>query len=81
VTLSGERTELRVADAGSGIPIELRERIFDPFVQAEVGVATRSGRGLGLTFCKMVAEAHRGTIAAHDASPGTVFCVRLPANV
>jgi signal transduction histidine kinase len=73
--------ELRVADAGAGIPLELREKIFDPFVQAEVGIATRSGRGLGLTFCKMAAEAHGGTISAHDASPGTVFCVRLPAHV
>jgi signal transduction histidine kinase len=76
----GGGIDLRVADAGKGIPPALREKIFDPFVQVEGGVTTRSGRGLGLTFCKMAAEAHGGSISAQDASPGTVFCVRLPLH-
>ena len=38
------------------------------------------GRGLGLTFCKMVAEAHDGSIRVEDGAPGAVFCVRLPAT-
>jgi signal transduction histidine kinase len=73
-------TELRVADAGVGIPMEMREKVFDPFVQVESGKlpTARGGRGLGLTFCKVVAEAHGGRIWVEDAAPGAVFCVRLP---
>jgi two-component system sensor histidine kinase/response regulator len=68
---------LRVADAGHGVPPEMRDRIFDPFVQVE-GANTRAGRGLGLTFCKLAAEAHGGTIWIEDGAPGSIFCVRLP---
>jgi len=74
-------TELRVADAGTGIPPEMREKVFDPFVQVDANpgrVVTRGGRGLGLTFCKLAVEAHRGRIWIEDAAPGAVFCVRLP---
>lgn len=72
--------ELRVADSGKGIPAELREAIFDRFVQVEnqaPGI-TRSGRGLGLTFCRLAVEAHGGRIWVEDAEPGAVFCLRLP---
>jgi signal transduction histidine kinase len=53
-------TELRVADAGTGIPPEMRDKIFDAFVQVAAGdrPVARGGRGLGLTFCKVAAEAH-----------------------
>jgi two-component system sensor histidine kinase/response regulator len=75
-----EGTALRVADAGSGIPVEMREQVFNPFVQIESGdrVAARGGRGLGLTFCKVAVEAHGGHIWIEDAAPGAVFCMRLP---
>jgi two-component system, sensor histidine kinase and response regulator len=74
-------TELRVADAGRGIAPEMREQVFNPFVQIENGdslVATPGGRGLGLTFCKVAVEAHGGRIWVEDAAPGAVFCVSLP---
>lgn len=72
--------EIRIADAGSGIPQEMRERIFERFVQVESGerVVTRTGRGLGLTFCRLAVEAHGGRIWVEDGSPGAVFCVSLP---
>jgi two-component system sensor histidine kinase/response regulator len=72
--------ELRVRDAGKGIPVEMREQIFDPFVQLDATSASssRGGRGLGLTFCKLAAEAHGGTIWVEDGSPGAVLCLRLP---
>jgi signal transduction histidine kinase len=76
-----EGLEIRVIDAGDGVPAELRERIFDPFIQGTDGserFASRTGRGLGLAFCKLVAEAHGGSIWIEDASPGSMFCVRLP---
>jgi two-component system sensor histidine kinase/response regulator len=75
-----EGTELRVADAGSGIPPAMRDKVFDPFVQVEAGdhPVARAGRGLGLTFCKLTVLAHGGLIWIEDATPGAVFCVRLP---
>jgi signal transduction histidine kinase len=75
----GGATELRVADAGAGIPAGQRERVFERFVQvAEGQPAGRSNRGLGLAFCKLVVEAHGGSIRIEDANPGAVFCVTLP---
>jgi two-component system, sensor histidine kinase and response regulator len=73
-------THLRVADSGPGIASEMRERIFDPFVQLEGdhGATTRAGRGLGLTFCRLAVEAHGGRIWVEDAKPGAVFVVSLP---
>jgi len=72
--------EVRVSDAGGGVPPELRERIFDPFVQVESkdSSVTRTGRGLGLTFCRLAVEAHGGRIWLEDANPGAVFCLSLP---
>jgi signal transduction histidine kinase len=72
--------ELLVTDRGAGIPTELRERVFDRFVQLDRadGAASRGGRGLGLTFCKLAVEAHGGRIWVEDAAPGTTVCVRLP---
>jgi two-component system sensor histidine kinase/response regulator len=72
--------EARIADQGAGIPSEMRERIFDPFVQVESQdrSATRSGRGLGLAFCRLAVEAHGGRLWVEDAAPGAVFFLRLP---
>jgi two-component system sensor histidine kinase/response regulator len=75
-------TDFRIIDAGAGVPPEMRELIFDPFVQVDGGSdrppPSRSGRGLGLTFCKLTAEAHAGRIWVEDAAPGAAFCLRLP---
>lgn len=73
-------SELRVADDGEGVSPEMRERIFDAFVQAESEGRPRAegGHGLGLTFCKAAALAHGGRIWVEDGTPGAVFCVMLP---
>ncbi len=72
-------SELRVEDHGPGVPEEKRARVFDPFLQLEGSSPdSRGGRGLGLAFCKLVAEAHGGSIRVEDASPGAAFCVRFP---
>lgn len=73
--------DLRVADTGEGVPAEMREKIFDPFVQLDGGndeAHARGDRGLGLAFCKLAAEAHGGLIWLEDAAPGAAFCMRLP---
>jgi two-component system, sensor histidine kinase and response regulator len=73
-------TELRVADAGEGVPPALREAIFDRFVQVDKPEqsASRSGRGLGLAFCRLAVEAHGGRIWVEDGQPGAVFLLRIP---
>jgi len=68
--------ELRVADAGKGIPVHQREQVFERFVSGG-GESTRANRGLGLAFCKMAVEAHGGRIWIEDAAPGAVFCIRI----
>jgi len=73
--------ELRVTDQGRGIPTEMRDSIFERFVQGEgqAGAIARTGRGLGLAFCRFAVEAHGGHIYVEDAERGSVFCVRLPS--
>jgi len=74
-----EGVELRIADNGRGIPEAQREKIFEPFVQGTGEQAlSRSGRGLGLTFCRLAVEAHGGKIWVEDAQPGAAFCMRFP---
>lgn len=70
--------EIRVMDEGSGIPPALAERIFDPFTQSETKGASRSGHGLGLSFCRMAVLAHGGSIEVVPSPKGAVFLVRLP---
>jgi signal transduction histidine kinase len=71
---------LTAADRGPGIAPELRERVFERFVQVESDEGlVRSGRGLGLAFCKLAVAAHGGTIRIEDNQPGAIFLIELPA--
>ncbi len=75
----GEEGALKVyvEDTGRGIPPEFREKIFEKFVQIETG--RRIGVGLGLTFCKMVVEAHNSRIWVEDREgKGNRFVFTLP---
>jgi signal transduction histidine kinase len=68
---------IRITDEGIGIPEDLRQRIFDKY---EVGNVINgiSQLGLGLAFCKMVVEAHGGTIFVEANQPqGSIFSVVL----
>jgi signal transduction histidine kinase len=40
--------------------------------------SSRSGRGLGLTFCRVAMEAHGGQIWIENAAPGCIFALRIP---
>ncbi|MCX4246874.1 hybrid sensor histidine kinase/response regulator [Paraliomyxa miuraensis] len=69
-----EVLRLSVSDEGPGVPPEIGERIFDKFIRGKDG-----GSGLGLTFCKMVVEAHGGRIWFEKNTPrGTRFMVEIP---
>ncbi len=52
-----------VSDTGVGIPVEMREKIFEPFSQVEEGFSRKyGGTGLGLAICKSLVELMRGEI-------------------
>lgn len=70
---------LSVTDNGPGIPEEYRERIFEKFGQVQGRQTDLPSTGLGLTFCRMVAEAHGGRIWVESkVGEGSTFYVRLP---
>lgn len=69
---------LQVIDEGPGIPLEDQDRIFNKY--EIVTIKKKNGRqtGLGLAFCKMVAEAHGGRIFATANTPqGAILTVEL----
>ena len=68
VVQQGDSVELAVLDAGRGIPVSERERVFERFHRV-AGDATR-GTGLGLAIVKAIVERHQGRIALHDSQPG-----------
>ncbi len=76
VSPRADSTEIRVVDAGPGIPAASRASVFDAFSQC--GSAQNDHRGLGLTFCRLAAEAHGGRIWIEDGNPGCIMCVALP---
>jgi signal transduction histidine kinase len=69
-----------VTDTGEGIPAEAFERIFEKFGQVESRYAgRRMSTGLGLTFCKMVVEAHGGRIwVESELGKGSTFTFTIP---
>lgn len=81
LSLRGEETEavLRVADQGIGIPSDMLNRIFEPFVQDDGG-RNRGGLGLGLPLVRQLVHLHHGKVEAHSegVGRGCEFVVRLP---
>jgi two-component system sensor histidine kinase KdpD len=69
----GDRVVLEVVDFGEGVPDDLKERIFEPFLRLD---ERSSGVGLGLAVAKGFAEAMGGTIVAVD-TPGGGLTVRV----
>ena len=73
----GEAVEVRVRDNGTGIPPEIRDKLFQPFFTTK---PTGEGTGLGLSISyDIVTQQHGGTITI-DSEPGvfTEFTIRLP---
>ncbi|MDP6115289.1 MAG: hybrid sensor histidine kinase/response regulator [Planctomycetota bacterium] len=71
-----------VVDDGPGVPKEYHKKIFEKFVRLDwKKVKGRSGRGLGLAFCKLAVEAHGGQIWVDPAEKsGSQFCFSLPVS-
>jgi signal transduction histidine kinase len=78
-TSDGSHLMIEVADSGPGVPPTYRDQIFEKFSQ--VHTTERRGVGLGLTFCKMVVDAHHGTIVVEDSDlGGALFKISLPLH-
>ncbi len=71
----GAPLEVRIQDNGPGVPADLRDHLFDPFVTTKP-----QGTGLGLTLVAKLVADHEGIID-YESEPGrTVFRVRLPVE-
>jgi two-component system sensor histidine kinase KdpD len=78
-----KETIISIADQGKGIPDDLKEKIFDKFFQMEGETKQRkTSTGLGLTFCKLVVNAHGGDIWVEDSEDrGARFIFTLPETL
>lgn len=79
----GREAVLRVRDQGAGMSPELREHVFEPFVQGEQTLdRSQGGLGVGLALVERIVELHGGTVEAESAGPGlgSTFVVRIPAR-
>ena len=67
------QVEVTFADNGPGIPDDIKNRIFEPFVSA-----SSNGTGLGLAITKRIVTAHRGSICVESFPGGTIFKLLFP---
>jgi len=75
----GDAVEVRVRDNGTGIPLNIRDKLFQPFFTTK---PTGEGTGLGLSISyDIVTQQHGGTITV-ESEPGafTEFTIRLPRH-
>jgi len=69
-----EGVQLRLADTGPGVPEELREEIFNPFVTTK-----KTGVGLGLSIVSKIVDGHHGSIHVENGPEGgAVFAIFFP---
>ena len=75
-TTRPEGIRLEVGDTGSGIPVEVLDRLFEPWVTTKpIG----HGSGLGLAIVRDVVRAHGGSLSASNQAVGALFVIELPA--
>ncbi|MCX6966167.1 MAG: ATP-binding protein [Verrucomicrobia bacterium] len=85
ITLSLKRESaaavLRVRDEGMGIPREMQERIFEPYVQVEES-RTNGGLGLGLPLVRQLVSLHQGSVQVQSdgLGRGSEFIVQIPLH-
>jgi two-component system, NtrC family, nitrogen regulation sensor histidine kinase NtrY len=70
----GRNAILKVMDNGTGIPLDIQEKVFSPNFSTK-----NSGTGLGLAICKNIIEGFKGDIYFEtEQDKGTTFYVELP---
>lgn len=72
----GTHVTIEVHDTGSGIPAEMQDALFEPFISTK-----EKGMGIGLSISRTIVEAHRGRIWADpNERGGTTFRISLPSG-
>jgi signal transduction histidine kinase len=72
---NGEFVAVDIIDTGSGIPENVKDKIFDVFFSTK-----KEGSGLGLAVTRRIVEQHGGTITFQsEPGKGTNFTIRIPA--
>lgn len=69
--------QIELIDDGPGIPISIRERLFEPFIS----VGKIGGTGLGLAIARGIVEAHGGKISLANSITGAHFVIQLPLEL
>jgi two-component system nitrogen regulation sensor histidine kinase GlnL len=76
---TGERVdlpiEISVRDNGTGVPLDIRPFLFDPFVTSK-----KNGSGLGLALVAKLVRDHGGVVDLESDGAGTAFRVMLPVD-
>jgi photoactive yellow protein len=84
VVASGKLDEIiiEVRDQGPGVPLDLRDKIFEMYVRADEDVQrVRGNEGLGLSFVNLAVQTHGGKVEVHPNEPtGSIFRVSLPVS-
>ena len=74
---AGDKLTLEISDTGSGIPPELRDKVFQLYFTTKL-----KGSGIGLAMTYRAVQLHNGTISfKSEAGSGTTFRLEFPANV
>ncbi|HYU64087.1 MAG TPA: MASE1 domain-containing protein [Verrucomicrobiae bacterium] len=78
--VEGDRAVVRFSDNGVGIPVDMRDSIFEPFRRAhQPGFEQVPGTGLGLYISRELAVSHGGSLVLEKSSPeGSTFTLSLP---
>jgi signal transduction histidine kinase len=72
----GDAVEIAVSDTGSGIAVEVAERLFEPFFTTKP-----QGTGLGLSITRQIIEEHGGSLAWRNRDgAGATFVIRVPVK-
>ncbi len=72
--------DFEVEDTGPGIPEDQQQRVFEPFVQGDIGLNKKyGGTGLGLSICSQLASLMKGSIElTSEVGVGSKFTMRIP---
>ena len=72
--------DFEVEDTGPGIPESQRQRVFEPFVQGDIGLNKKyGGTGLGLSICSQLASLMKGSMElTSEVGVGSKFTMRIP---
>jgi signal transduction histidine kinase len=71
------RISIEVADSGPGVPLAMRERVFQPFFTTK---APGEGTGLGLAMARAIVQRHGGNLEIRERAGRAAFVIDLPAD-